>query len=630
MKISYNWLKSYVPELPEAEKLWDVFTFHLCEVEGMVPVRADGSLADPTSNGIHDWIFDINILPNRAHDLLCHQGVAQELSAILTIEYKSPVEFYKIPDSSPTKLKISIESDKCRRYMGRVVRNVTVGPSPEWVVKYLESIGQRSINNIVDATNIVLFDCGQPTHAFDAHKLQVASEKLQVVIQNAKDGEELELLGSEKNVVKLRESDLVITNGDGKTLAIAGVKGSTNSGVTDQTKDIVLEVANFDPVSVRKTGRGLGLLSDAQKRFENDLSPERAPYAMRELSALIMEMCPGATFEDSVDVYPNPQQEMKIEVSLEYINKKLGSEFLIDEIENVWKRLQFVYVTLEARPKEFVWEIVVPVLRLDLTGPHDLVEEVGRILGYDRLTPEIPKIDFKPQINETTYRILVAKQKLLADGYREVMTYSFTNKGEVEVLASASDKKFLRTNLADGLKESIVLNNRIAPLLGLDFIKVFEVGSVFMKGKEEMHIAFGDTKNVTELTLEEFTKDIGITDSYSDLLQPTTYNLQPVFIPWSPYPFITRDIATWVPEGTDPDVLISIYKEEGGELLVTEPKLFDTFTKPASTQGGEGRTSLAFRLVFQAFDRTLTDIEVNERMEQIVDKLKGISGLEIR
>ena len=289
MKISYNWLKSYIPDICEPDKLWDVFTFHLCEVESM----------DKMSDG--DTIFDINILPNRAHDLLNHQGVAQELSALLDIEYKSPVDMYKIPTSKPTSLEVKIENDKCRRYMGRIVRNVKVGPSPEWVVKHLESVGQKSINNVVDATNIVMFDCGNPTHVFDAKKVGST-----IRIKETGSQKKVSLLGGEEK--DLKETDLVITDGEDNVLAIAGVKGGTRAEVDENTADIILEVANFDPVTVRKTGRGMGLFTDAIKRFENDLSPVRAEYAMRELSALIFEMCPDAEFEDIVDVFPDQQQ----------------------------------------------------------------------------------------------------------------------------------------------------------------------------------------------------------------------------------------------------------------------------------------------------------------------------------
>src|SRR3989344_1446424 len=160
MKVSYNWLKWYIPDAPEAEKLSDVLTFHVCEVESMEKL-ADG-----------DVVFDAKILPNRGHDLLSHLGIARELSSVLNIKFIDPTPKYKIPESKPTNLKVEIKTDACKRYMGRIIRNVKIATSPEWVVKHLESIGQRSINNIVDATNIVMFNCGEPTHVFDLDKIK--------------------------------------------------------------------------------------------------------------------------------------------------------------------------------------------------------------------------------------------------------------------------------------------------------------------------------------------------------------------------------------------------------------------------------------------------------------------------
>ncbi len=249
--ISYNWLKWYIPEAPEASKLADVFNYHLCEVES-VEKRPDG-----------DFIFDLNILPNRAHDLLSHQGVARELASLLNIKFADPTPKYKIPESKPTILKIDIQSDKCRRYMGRIVRNVKVGPSPEWVVQHLASIGQRSINNMVDAANIVMFDCGQPTHVFDLNKTK---EKL--IIRQAKEGEKLITLDNRD--WKLESSYLIIAD-QKEPLVVAGIKGGKIAEVEENTKDIILEVANFDPTSIRKTAQELNIVTDSKKRFENDL-----------------------------------------------------------------------------------------------------------------------------------------------------------------------------------------------------------------------------------------------------------------------------------------------------------------------------------------------------------------------
>jgi len=670
MKVSYNWLKWYIPNVVESEKLRDVFTYHLTEVEGIVPLRADGSIeTDPTSNGISDWIFDLNILPNRAHDLLSHSGVARELSGQLGISFTDPTKTYEDimtkRSLSPASLRVDIQTENCRRYSARIIRNIKVGPSPEWVVKHLESIGQRSINNIVDATNLVMYNCGQPTHAFD---LAVIVDNT-ITITSAKNDEELSIVGKDETRVKLLDRDMVISSG-GKTLGLAGVKGGRDSGISGYitssangfsgretsselplerssdllvgdsdgrgqtiskdnsdsvlTTDIVIEVANFDPISVRKTARRLGLLSDSAKRFENDLSPELCDFAMLELSALISEMCPDVTFEEVVDVYPTREEwkkEKTIFISSNLISKKLGINISSSDIEKILTQYQFVY---HATDDGFA--VTVPPLRLDLVSTTDMIEEIGRVYGYNNIQPVLPAVSFTSQENEMYRKISRIREHLLSLSYNEVMTYTFTNKGEVEVLASARDKNFLRTNLSDGLKKSYEVNKLNAPLLGMSEVKLFEIGTVFVGGIEETHVAFIDKKEIKEMTIEEFFASsetllekplsVGIFQEPDQAISKNIFDSTRVnsFKNWSLYPFITRDISVWVPEGTSSDELQKMYQTIGGELLVRTPECVDMFTK-------DGKTSYAFRLVFQSYERTLTDGEISIIMTEIQSKI---------
>ncbi|MEI6316431.1 MAG: phenylalanine--tRNA ligase subunit beta [bacterium] len=612
MKISYSWLKSYVPELPDAEKLCDVFTYHLCEVESLETLPEG------------EKIFDLNILPNRAHDLLSHQGIARELAGQLGLKFHDATPMYKIPESLPTKLQIESQTDNCRRYTGRIVRNITVGPSPEWVVKYLESIGQRSINNIVDATNIVMYDCGQPCHAFDIRK--IPGEK--IIIKNAKDGEELELLGSEKIKAKLKNSDTVIANADDMTLGIAGVKGGLHSGVQNDTTEIVLEVANFDPVAVRKTARRLGILTDSAKRFENDLSPTLCDFAMMELSALIVEMCPNAQFETIVNFEQKPPENLrKITFKTAQINNMLGSNISDGEVVAILQKYAFNYTQ-----NGDVFELEIPAMRLDLWSINDVAEEIGRIIGYDTLAPVIPKIDFDKKVNEKHEKIMRARNVLLAHGYSEVMTYSFAKSGVIEVAYGTSGEKFLRTNLSDGIKKSYELNRLNAHLLGCDEIKIFEIGNIFLeKNVEHTHIAIADKKGVKEFSVENFAEKISDENNLSQILliekitdtkifiqnfNKKHFSKKEIFSAWSPFPFITRDISVWVPEHTDPEILLQIFVEHGGELLARTPQLFDMFSK-------ENKTSFGFRLVFQSQNKTLTDEETYTIVDNINNTLKN-------
>lgn len=604
MKISYNWLKWYIPDLSNPEKLRDIFTYHLCEVESFDKLRIGDT---------EDIIFDINILPNRAHDLLSHQGIARELASLLDIKFVDPTPKYKTPPSTSSGLKIKVESDKCRRYMGRIVRNVKVSPSPDWVRMHLESIGQRSINNIVDAANIVMYDSGQPIHCFDLDKVNGA-----IIIRQAKDGEEITTLDNKQ--VKLTPNDLVIAD-EKNVLAIAGVKGGKVAEVDENTKNIIIEVANFDPISVRKTGRGANIFTDALKRFENDLSPELCDFAMLEMTGLLVEY--GFTdFEDVVDIYLNKQEKRKLTFRTDKMSKMLGLEVSEKEIENILKRYNF-----EFRNNSGVFEINVLPMRLDLEIEEDMTEEIGRVLGYDKVKNKIPKIDFKPKVSDTHTKIASTRNKLLMDGYSEVMTYTFVSKGEVEVMQSASDKRFLRTNLSDGLSESLKLNKINSQLLDSNEIKIFEIGTVWTPN-EEIHVCFGDEKKVEEFTLNEFTSQ-----SYDSLafLQPMAgtfrqenHNSAPErFTAWSLFPFIVRDIAVWVPESVTSEEVKNLIKENTGELVVKGPELFDEFKK------GD-QTSYAFRTVFQSFERTLTDEEINEIMLKIKAKIEENQGWQVR
>lgn len=299
--------------------------------------------------------------------------------------------------------------------------------------------------------------------------------------------------------------------------------------------------------------------------------------------------------------------EHVIIISTDEIQKKLGIVISDDVIAKIFDRFWYQY-TKEGN----IFTVTLPAYRPDLIGAHDLIDEIIRIHGYENLLIEIPKIDFKPATNEIYTKIQYARNKLLGEGYNEVMTYSFCNKGEVSVLASASDKNFLRTNLSDGLKESIKLNQLNAPLLGMKEVKVFEIGTIFKKDSEEINIAYGNKKEVKEITLDEFIKTE--LDAFAQVLgSPRDYarpdhsqkHASSVFISWSLYPFIARDIAVWVPEDIKSENIAEIIKENMGSLVVRGPELFDEFKK-------DGKISYAFKLVFQSKEKTLSDEEIND------------------
>jgi len=348
-------------------------------------------------------------------------------------------------------------------------------------------------------------------------------------------------------------------------------------------------------------------------------------YAMREISGLLVEY--GMTqFEEIVDIYQNKSKEKKLSFSLSKISKILGIEISSSDVKDILKRYGFEYIENNG-----VFEINVPFLRLDLVIEEDMAEEIGRILGYDKVKGKISHMSdmWEPKINETYAKINWARNKLLNEGYSEVITYSFCNKGEIEVLASASDKKLLRKNLTDGLKESLKLNQLNAPLLDLTYVKIFEIGTVFLKDKEEIHVAYTNKKEIKEISLEEYTKSAesflnglaGVGDPENR--GPEKMNLLMKFNPWSIFPFIARDIAVWVPEIVESNQVYKVIKENAGELVVKGPTLFDEFKK-------EGKVSYAFKLVFQSYERTLTDAEINEIMTKITNKIKENNDWQVR
>ena len=616
MKISYNWLQNYFEEkLPSPEELAQGIIFHSFEVEEVEKVG-------------DDIVFDIKILPDRAHDCLSHWGIAKEISMIFDLKIKD--KNHKIFEPKKTNLQIEIQDKKCLRYIGRIIKNVKIGESPDWLKEKLRAIGQKSINNIVDAANFVMFDQGNPIHSFDLDKLE--SEK--IIIRNGKVGEKLITLDGKE--VALDESILVIAD-EKDPLVIAGIKGGTKAEVDNNTKNIVIEVANFNAVTTRKTAKKINILTDAVKRYENEISPELTEIVMDAITDMIYSLA-GGEVEEIVDVYPNKAEQKNISISIDYINKRLGSNFTKEEIESVWKKLNFKYRPLPSLPlvkgeeKGGGFEIEIPYLRMDLTGPHDLTEEVIRVLGYDKLQEKLPEIKIETKVNDKFSKMLFVRNKLLSDGYSEIMNYAFCNKGEVEVLASASDKKFLRNNLTDGLLESLKLNQLNAPFLEMKEIKLFEIGTVFFKDREEMHVAYNEKKNIVEKTLEDFvlkTPDVFSEWSGRDRdegvrgPEEKISGVSKTFTPWSIYPFISRDVAVWMPEGESAEKLKNILKENGTELLIKEPYLFDSFTK-------DGKTSYAVRLVFQSYDRTLTDIEINDIMTKINQKIAENVDWQIR
>jgi len=629
MKISRQWLQRYFEKpLPGVAALSDASTFHAFEVES-----TDGEL------------LDLKVLPDRAGYALSHRGVAKEFSAILSIPLKrDPLRESVAPWPATDRLAIKTDSGYVLRHTGALVTGVKVGPSPAWLRELLESVGQRSINNIVDATNFVMLDIGQPMHAFDSGKIAWSEGILKIDIRKAKNGETITVLSGEKYT--LSDSMYVIADGtSGELLDIAGLKGGLASGITEETTDLFISCGNYDGTLIRKMSQALKLSTDASQRYQNRPSPELTAYGMREILALLKEVA-GGEVAGVVDIYNTKRPMKSVSVTAQKISEVLGSDYSDNDIVGALKRLD---LSFEKKGGEFV--VTPPFERSDITIPEDLVEEVGRIIGYDRVKPaELPVLSAVPF---TRHRALIeaVRELMVAEGYNEVSTYSMVENGDVELTSPlADDKKYLRTGLTLGHEKAIALNSTNLPLFDVPDLRMFEVGHVWPQGKEKFVLGVtywvsgkgaeekisAELKRMREKLEAVVGKKVGALESPNtiqfDMHDLTDTNATPAFTqtqeklssfrPFSVFPFVLRDIAVWTPDGTAADRVRDVIRSNAGELL-HRCDMFDTFSK-------DGKISYAFRLVFQSMERTLSDDEVNVHMKTVTDALNEKEGWKVR
>ncbi|TSC87280.1 MAG: Phenylalanine-tRNA ligase beta subunit [Parcubacteria group bacterium Gr01-1014_8] len=606
MKISREWLQTFFDApLPDVHELSRALTFHAFEIES---VEAHGG----------DSVLDVKVTPNRGHDCLSHRGIAKEISAILNIPLKNDRHtMSNILERKTDAVKVSIEEPGlCARYVAGYIKGVKVGFSPDWLKKRLHAMGQQSINNVVDATNFVMFNIGQPLHAFDAGKLRGLTSdpevkpRYAIEVRKARKGEKM--IALDENEYILNESMLVIGDKYADiSVGIAGVKGGMASGIDDTTADIIIESANFNGVSVRRTAQALKLRTDASSRFEQVISPELAAYGMRAAIELILKLS-GGELVGFADEYPRPQEKKNVSVTLSHINRLLGTARKASEVEDALTRLMLPF-----EKSGETYSVAVPFERLDITIPEDLIEEVGRIVGYDKVAAaELPVFPKPVEVNQDFAASEQVREDLIAKGYSEVYTSVFAGGGARQVLNKVGGgKSYLRTNLKDGLTDVLERNIHNKDLLGLKEVKLFEIGTVWPSGGEE-EILVG-TISEKEQAQEKSLSHYGANVMPENLPVSQTERYQP----FSRFPSITRDIALWVPSGVKPEGIESMIRSHAGELLI-RIDLFDQFEKG-------GKTSFAFRLVFQSFDKTLTDDDANHRMESIYKALRT-QGYEIR
>lgn len=638
MRVSHAWLQTFFDTpLPVASEIADLLTFHSFEIEGVEQVD-------------DDWVIDVDVLPNRSADCLSHRGLARELSVLLSV----PLARDPLRDPIPTlpvaeQLDVSVEdTDLCPRYLGVVMRGVTIGPSPEWLRKRLETLGHRSINNVVDATNYVMLETGQPLHAFDLSKLATNDEGARSIrVRSAEAGERITVLSGESYT--LDPHDLLIADGvSGMPLALAGIKGGKEAELDAGTTDIVLEAAHFFYRSVRKTSRKLRLATEASLRFQNEPARELPAFAMRDLIALIADVA-GGVLVGAQDRFVSRGEREPIDLTLAEINTTLGTSLSYDDVERILIRFEWEFS--RARDE---FAITPPWERKDIAIKADLVEEIGRVHGYANIPSLLPKKpDVSPSVNVSVYYTMRIRRALVERGYSEVYTYAFTDHGEVELAnALASDKGFMRADLRSGMQKALADNAYHAPYLGLDTVKLFEVGTVFHAHGEVLHVALGVRAIVGKQAKAEqvLMEDLvaladslglrltnehpreGVVEFSLDALLPSlpepegyepdaSWDPTKRYAPWSSYPCIYRDLAVWVPAGVPAEEVLAVVIETAPETLVRH-YLFDTFEK-------EGRVSYAWHLVFQSKTKTLTDAEVGE-VQKVVTAALERAGWQVR
>ena len=345
MKISYNWLKEYVSKLPKPEKLADLLTMHSFEVDEMKEIRF--------RSGKSDFVLDINVLPNRTHDCLSHIGIAKECSALLNSKFQMPD--IKLKKEKKLKenniIEVEVKDNKlCPRYTARAITNIKIKSSPKWLKERLEAIGQKSINNIVDATNYVMFETGQPLHIFDFDKVENASQNSRlkkIIVRKAKKNEQIITLDGEKHDL---DNDILVIADSHEPLAIAGIKGGGKAEINENTKNIILESANFNSVNIRKTSRKIGLRTEASIRFENKISPEFTEFAIDRLTDLIVKLSKPIkpSVKTRIDVYPRRTNPYSLGLSVKKVSNLLGVKISEQEIISILKRLGFVVKKLDS------------------------------------------------------------------------------------------------------------------------------------------------------------------------------------------------------------------------------------------------------------------------------------------
>lgn len=638
--------------------------------------------------GLHDTVFEYEITSNRV-DCYSVIGIAREAAATFGKSFHAPV-VTKTGNGEDINdyLKVAVEDTKlCRRYCARMVKNIHLAPSPKWMQRRLAASGIRPINNIVDITNYIMEEYGQPMHAFD-YDLLAGHE---IIVKCAKDGDTFQTLDGQ--IRNLDHTVLMINDGE-KEVGIAGIMGGENSKITDDVKSMVFECATFDGTNIRLSAKKVGLRTDASGKYEKGLDPNTAEEAVNRACQLIEELGAGEVIGGMIDIYPEKAVESRVAFEPEKINALLGTDLSAETMLGYLKTIELSY-------DEKTNEIVAPTWRQDIHCMADVAEEVARFYGYDKIGTTLPtgeatagKLSYKLRVEE------LAREVAEFCGFSQGMTYSFESPKVFDKLCLAAD---------DPLRQAIVISNplgedfsimRTLPLNGMltslatnynrrnKDVRLYELANVYLPKAlpltelpdERMQFTLGMYGEGDFFTmkgvLEEFFDKAGmdgrvhydaaagksflhpgrqanviydgtvigylgevhpdVLDNYKigekayvavlDMPAVQAYtSFDRKYTGIAKYPAVTRDLSMVVPKGVSAGQIEDLIVQRGGKLLETV-KLFDLYEGAQIT---EGFKSMAYSISLRAKDHTLEEKEVTGVMNKILNGLKGM-GIDLR
>lgn len=672
------------------------------ESDGIMILPKEAPIGKPFGEyaGLNDIIFELKVTPNRA-DCLSHLGLAREIAVLTDQKVKYPsIDFSSVSNSSQEAICLEVkDTERCPRYCGRYIKGVKVGNSPDWLKLALESVGFNSINTVVDVTNFVMLELGQPLHAFDVRHLS----KNRITVDAAKKGEKfVSLDGTE---FELTGEELMIRDGE-KAVALAGVVGGMNSGVREDTTDLFIESAYFLPTVVRKSSRLHGIQTDSAYRFSRGVDPQGTQKAMDRACALIQELAGGEIYSEPYDSYPKPIENTSVLVDVRNVSERLGYEVPSDKFMACMEQLGCDV----KKVSDTECELLPPSYRVDLKIKEDFIEEYGRLNGYDNIPENFPLVDCYPSSHQFEFIMGQAFEKFLsAIGYQQVVNLAFLKeKFQKDVLKDteslnqfisvchdpvkilnplSEDHGVLRTSLIPGLLQNLSYNSRQRNKWGGQF----EVGYVFEKSDEKFLeewrlgvVKWGRATSPwltgTQL-IYEVKSDIesllgsiqGKKWQWENIKNPPgifhpgqaavlfyegqyvgvlgtlhpkwrkkfkikeeavigEFNLNKLmrgqprisrFKSISKFPSVVRDVAFIMPQELPSFDVIRIMMKAAGVLCKVD--VFDIYKGK-----GDGMKSVGYRLTYHDAKKTLSDTEVNQLHEKIVDNIKDKLGIEVR